>query len=160
MKKIVDRYIFRGFGFDVIIPNVEIKETKSGQTYPVINMDSLKCDTTKALVRTQERLTGKKLKFLRTFLGLSYRDLAKITGVGHTTLKNWENRGDAVTSLTTVQERHFRLHAIKAIILSEEKFLAENCVVQNEFRIDPEPQNTPLDLQKIQEYSFTDYAYI
>ncbi|KYG64709.1 hypothetical protein AZI86_10890 [Bdellovibrio bacteriovorus] len=119
MKTLVSKYIFKGFGFDVLLKNIFV-ETIEGEEFPEINMNDLKLHTAKALLIERQRLTGNQLKFLRTFAKLSFDDVAQRIRVPASTLRSWENRGKEFTGFSVEGERAFRV-TLTNIIFDREK---------------------------------------
>jgi DNA-binding transcriptional regulator YiaG len=149
MKKEI--YIFTGFGFDVLLHNVEIKEVH-GETYPDIDMNEVKLLTAKELLKGRERLTGKKLKFLRTFLKLSYQKLSEIIDVPASTLRTWEDKGSDATGLSVPQERQLRVFSIDSLLDLEKKHFEKQIIMAESF--DWPLSNTAVDLGLARDYSF------
>lgn len=150
-ERVEEKYIFTGFGFDVLLQNVIIKSAH-GSEYPDINLNEVKLLTAKQLLKSKERLTGKKLKFLRTFLKLSYQKLSELIEVPASTLKSWEDKIHEPAGLTVPQERHFRIHAIEAILDSEKRFLEKDVLRAEKFET-PDSLK-PLDISDSQDFSY------
>lgn len=130
MGKIVDSYTFKGFGFDVILKNIVVKSV-DGEEYPAINLNELKNTTAKALLRSKQRLTGHQIKFLRTYLKMSYDEVAGEIHVAASTLRSWENKGADFTGLDVDHEKAFRIMTINKILESEKsKFNIEVTLVK------------------------------
>ena len=146
-----ETYTFTGFGFDVLLHNVEIKEVH-GETYPNIDMNEVKLLTAKELLKSRERLTGKKLKFLRTFLKLSYQKLSEIIDVPASTLRVWEDKGNDVTGLGVPEERQLRVFAIESLFDLEKKYFEKQVIMTESF--DLPSSNKPVDLGLARDYSF------
>ena len=128
--KTLKEYTFKGFGFDVILKNVTIKSVE-GEDYPNINMNELKTDTAKALLTNKQRLTGHQLKFLRTYLKMSFDDVSSKIHIPSSTLRSWENKGGDFTGLNLDQEKAFRILAINEILDQEKsKFNIEVTLVK------------------------------
>jgi DNA-binding transcriptional regulator YiaG len=128
--KTLKEYTFKGFGFDVILKNVTIKSIE-GEDYPNINMNELKTDTAKALLTNKQRLTGHQLKFLRTYLKMSFDDVSSKIHIPSSTLRSWENKGGDFTGLNLDQEKAFRILAINEILDQEKsKFNIEVTLVK------------------------------
>lgn len=145
-------YIFSGFGFDVLLHNVEVKEAH-GETYPEINMNEVKLLTAKELLISKERLTGKKLKFLRTFLKLSYQKLSEIIDVPASTLRVWEEKGHEVTSMVVAQERQLRVYAIESLLNLEKRHIEKQIIMTDLFE-------TPSTIKAIDLGVSRDYSYL
>lgn len=130
MAKIIDTYTFKGFGFDIILKNITVK-TIDGEEYPAINMNELKNTTAKALLTHRQRLTGYQIKFLRTFLKMSYDEVAAEIHVAASTLRSWENKGNDFTGLDVDHEKAFRIMSINKILEKEKsKFNIEVTLVK------------------------------
>ena len=143
MGKISKTYTFKGFGFDVLLRNVEIK-TVDNQDYPEINLNELKTQTARALLGSKQRLTGHQLHFLRSFLKMSFDEVSEKLHIPASTLRSWELKGKAFTALSLDQEKAFRIMAINQILEQEKsKFNIEVTLVK-EFQ---SPKNLePLDI--------------
>lgn len=151
MNSIKEVYTYTGFGFDVLLHNVEMKKAH-GEEYPDINMNEVKILTAKELLKSRERLTGKKLKFLRTFLKLSYQKLSDIIDVPASTIRLWEEKGDEVTGFSAPQERQFRVYAIDFLLDSEKKYLEKEVIMAESFEVPT--GKSPLDLRAAKDYSY------
>lgn len=148
MKK--ENYIFTAFGFDVLIHNVEMKRVE-GDEYPEINMNELKLLTAKELLKSRERLTGKKMKFLRTLIKISYQKLSEIIDVPASTLRLWEEKGSEPTGLNAAQERQMRVFVIEALFDLEKKHIEKQIIMSESFIA---PETEILDLGSEQDYSY------
>src|ERR1700733_7405619 len=118
MNKTLETYTFTGFGFDVLLKNVVVKKTH-GEEYPDINMNELKLLTAKALLKRPVRMTGHEIKFLRTFLKLSFDVLSEKINVPASTIRSWEAKGKDVTGLSLEQEKVLRIYVINKVLESE-----------------------------------------
>lgn len=119
MAKILKSYTFKGFGFDVLLKNVSVKSI-DGEEYPEIKIRELKNDTAKALLRSRQRLTGHQLKFLRTYLKMSFDEVAAKLHIPSSTLRSWEKKGTHATGLSLEQEKAFRI-LVTNQLLDQEK---------------------------------------
>ncbi len=152
MKNLIcEKFIFTGFGFDVLLHNVVIKK-EHGEVYPDINFQELKLLTAKELLRNSEKLSGKKLKFLRTFLKLSYQRLSSVIDVPASTLRSWEDRGDDFTGLTSSEERLLRVFAIDSI-LDLEKMYYEKLIVTIDY-FDSTQKSSPISISLYPDYTY------
>lgn len=133
MKKILPTYTFKGFGFDVLLKNIPVS-TVEGEEYPDIDMNELKITIAKALLTNRQQLTGYHLKFLRTYLKMSFDDVSSRIHIPASTLRSWENKGHDTSGLTLEQEKAFRIMSINQILEQEKsKFNIEVTLVK-EFR--------------------------
>jgi len=151
MSKILETYTFKGFGFDVLLKNVVLKSVH-GEEYPAINMNEVKLSTAKALLNSKQRINGYQLKFLRTFLKMSFDDVSHKIQVPASTLRSWENKGTDFTGLTIEQEKAFRILAINTILENEKSQYGLNLTLTKEFT--SSKKQTALDLEANLDYSF------
>jgi len=151
MSKVLETYIFTGFGFDVLLKNVVMKKAH-GEEYPDINMNELKLLTAKALLRNQQCLTGYQLKFLRTFVQMSFDDVSKKIHIAASTLRSWENKRAEFTGLGLDQEKAFRIMVINKILESERSYFDINLTLTTEFSA-PKKQ-AALDIAANLDFSF------
>lgn len=133
MSKILDVYIFKGFGFDVILKNIVVKSI-DGEEYPAINLNELKNTTAKALLTSKQRLTGYQIKFLRTYLKMSYDEVAAEIHVAASTLRSWENKGADFTGFDVDHEKAFRIMAINKILEKEKSTFNIEVTLVKEFQ--------------------------
>ncbi|HXH76857.1 MAG TPA: hypothetical protein VNJ08_17945 [Bacteriovoracaceae bacterium] len=150
MSKFKKTYTFSGFGFDVLLHNVEIKEAH-GEEYPHIDLNEIKLLTAKELLKSKERVTGKKLKFLRTFLKISYQKLSDIIDVPASTLRLWEEKGNEATGMSAPQERQMRIFAIESILNLEKRHFEKQIIMSESFDT---PTLDTIDLGSSQDYSY------
>jgi DNA-binding transcriptional regulator YiaG len=125
MKKILEKYIFNGFGFPVVLRDVKLKETPDGEPYPDLNMNWLEEMTAKALIKESAPLSGAKLRFLRKFLDKSLRDLAQELAVPHTSIKHWEDRPKEKTGLSPAHEKQIKYLTFLDIQAREQRQLSK-----------------------------------
>ena len=151
MSKIVNDYIFTGFGFDVLIQNAKISSTDDGDEYLDMNMNELKLVTAKVLLISEQRLNGYQLKFLRTFLKMSFDEVSDKIRIPASTLRSWENKGHEFTGLDIDQERAFRIMGINKILEREKSNYDIKLALTKEFS-SPKKQ-IALDIASL-DYSF------
>jgi DNA-binding transcriptional regulator YiaG len=152
MSKVLETYIFTGFGFDVLLKNVVMKKAQ-GEEYPDINMNELKLLTAKALLRNQQQLTGHQLKFLRTFVQMSFDDVSKKIHTAASTLRSWENKGDEFTGLGLDQEKAFRIMMINKILENERSYFDINLTLTTEF-------SSPKKLEALDIAANLDFSFV
>ena len=124
MSNILKEYTFTAFGFPVLLHDVVIKETECGEEYPDINIKELEVVVVKSLIKSSIPLSGAKLKFLRTFLKLSLRDLGQELGIPHSNIKLWEDNSGDKTGLGVVQEKQLKYLVLIHIQVLEQKELS------------------------------------
>lgn len=150
MSKVAETYIFKGFGFDILLKNVVIKKVDDDE-YPDINMNELKLDTAKALLASKQRLTGYQIKFLRTFLKMSFDNVESKIRVPASTLRSWESKGSEFTNLSLEHEKAFRIMLITQILEREKSKYDMDLTLTKEFTTPK--QKTALDIASL-DYSF------
>ena len=141
--KTLKTYIFTGFGFNVLLKNVLIKSV-DGQDYPLLNMNQLRTDIAKSLISNKQCFTGYQLKFLRTYLKMSYDQLGEKIYIPASTLRSWENKGSEFTGFSIEQEKAFRILAINQIFDDEKNKFSVEVTLIKEF-LSPEVP-TALDI--------------
>ncbi|MNL27999.1 hypothetical protein D3C87_1496280 [compost metagenome] len=151
MAKVLETYTFTGFGFDVLLKNVVVRSVH-GEEFPDINMNELKLLTAKALLRSQQRLNGYQLKFLRTFVKMSFDDVSKKILIPSSTLRSWEGKGHDFTGLNLEQEKAFRIMTINKILESEKSQYDISLTLTTEF-YSPKEQSA-LDIAANLDFSF------
>lgn len=138
-KKILDKFIFEGFGFPVVLHNV-IVSSFNGEDFPEINYNELRLQTIRALILSPKALKGAQLQFLRKFLKKSLRDIAEDLGVSHAQIKIWEDKSLEFTGLTQNQERKLKNHVLSFLISEEQRFLYDKLLTQKiEYQSDEGP---------------------
>lgn len=137
MGKKVENYVFKAFGFDVVLHNVEINEAH-GEAYPNINMNDLKLKTAKEIIKSKSSITGKKLKFLRTFLGLSFNELSNEINVPASTLRSWESKKSLELKVSV--ERTMRMFFFRELKRKEDKEIEMMIVSTDKYEKDNEDE--------------------
>jgi DNA-binding transcriptional regulator YiaG len=146
MTKTLKKYIFTAFGFPVLLHNVVIKESKSGDEYADINIKDLEKFVVKALIKSSIALTGAKLKFIRKFLKLSLRDLGHELEIPHTNIKLWEDNINDKTGLNPTQEARLKYLVFLYIHTLEQKELSKTLFSMDlEFDVN----NGPLEIKDL-----------
>lgn len=116
MSRALDSYIYKDFGFDVILKNVPTK-TVRGKERPVINLPVIKTKVAIALLTGSEKLTGSQLKFIRTFVfEKSFILITSFTeGLTKSALASWEKQGNVITGLSFEQEKDIRYFGLSRL---------------------------------------------
>lgn len=149
MKRKMEQFIFNAFGFPVLLHDVPIGETESGEEFLDINMKILEEAVAKTLITSSISLTGVMLKFLRKFLNLSLRELGHEMGVPHTSLKLWEDGVDKKTGLEMNQEKRLKYLVLLQIQTIEQKEFSKRI-----FESTPQSyiQEGPLEIISVYKY--------
>lgn len=85
------------------LPNVwlrngyEIRETSYGRSISIHDVDGLHRTIGLDLVNRSPALSGTEVRFLRKELDLSQTQLARLLGVGETSVRGWENGRQLIT---------------------------------------------------------------
>ena len=139
-KKIIDKYIFEGFGFPVILHNVVVG--KFEEEYPEINYKELELKTVQSLIASSIALTGNQLRFLRKFMKKSLRDIANDIEVSHAQIKNWEDKMKEVTGMNHNLERRFKNLVLTYLMGLLQKSLSDSLMTQH---IEESKKEEPFD---------------
>lgn len=140
-KKIMKEYIFEGFGFPVVLHNVQI-DNFEGEEYPELDYKELEFKTVQSLIASPRALTGNQLKFLRKFMKRSLRDIASDIEVSHAQIKNWEDRAKDSTGMGADVERRFKNFVLTYLIGIFQKSLSDVLITQT---IEETKEEAPLD---------------
>lgn len=74
-----------------------VRETPYGESVAIHNAEGLHNAIGLHLVNDKPRLSASEVRFLRKELDMSQSDLARILGVGETSVRNWENNRGQIT---------------------------------------------------------------
>ncbi|MAZ50016.1 MAG: hypothetical protein CME65_15750 [Halobacteriovoraceae bacterium] len=91
-KEIIENYVFKGFGFPVVLPFAVFKENSRGTRYLDMDMNELKDKVAYRIITYPYAYTGAILKFTRSYLDLSTIQMAEILEVAQQTISNWEKK--------------------------------------------------------------------
>ncbi len=149
MKRKMEKFVFNAFGFPVLLHDVPIGQTESGEDYLDINMKILEEVVAKTLITSSIPLTGVMLKFLRNFLNLSLRELSQEMDVPHTSLKLWEDGIDKITGLELNQEKRLKYLTLLHIQTKEQKEFSKRIF---ESRPQSYTEEGPLEIISVYKY--------
>ncbi|MDE3056177.1 MAG: hypothetical protein KGI80_05780 [Verrucomicrobiota bacterium] len=122
MKTKRETFIYEGLGFPVELIDCPMKEVV-GEWVLDINIMALQRFVFRGLIHKPTPLTGKEMRFMRKFLGLSTVDLGKKLGVSHAAVVKWEKED---SKISPSQEAYARLIFCKLFQGSElEKLFTE-----------------------------------
>lgn len=105
MEKKYETFIYEGLGFPVELIDCPMKKVL-GEWVLDINLPALQRLVFNGLIHKPHSLTGKEIRFMRKFLGLSTTKLADKLGISHATIVKWENEQAAAGPS---QETYLRL---------------------------------------------------
>ena len=107
---------------NVWLSGVEVFECSCGEKFALIPcLDGLHKLIGKTLIRKEEQLSGREIRFLRKHMGMMSKDFAKELGVQNVTVSRWENDDSKPSEAV---DRLIRLvYAIKMRLSRTEKVL-------------------------------------
>jgi|ERR1700722_2807746 len=105
MGKKYETFIYEGLGFPIELIDCPMKKVL-GEWVLDINLAALQRFVFQALIHKPYPLTGKEVRFMRKFLGLSTTEFGEKLGVSHATVVKWENEK---TGIGPSQETYIRL---------------------------------------------------
>jgi DNA-binding transcriptional regulator YiaG len=92
-RVIAGSYRFDEVGLPVLLKNIELIDCREcGTLDPIIpDVNGLMHVIAFAVIAHPCRLTGKEVKFLRKYLGMSGDEFSRLVNIDRTTLSKWEN---------------------------------------------------------------------
>jgi len=87
------QYTESGLDFIYLVKGYEYVDSPRGTSVRIHDIDGLHAAIGKFLVRERGTLSGQEVRFLRSELLLSQRNLASILGVTEQTVRRWEHGG-------------------------------------------------------------------
>ena len=121
-KHIVPEYTDTGFGFPVIIQNVEMAQI-AGETVALIDYKKLERLLIRSLPSKPARLSGAEIRFIRQYFGLTLEEFAKVFGVTHPAVKKWEASRNEPSCMATTTEMALRMWAQRQLSSSPRLFM-------------------------------------
>jgi DNA-binding transcriptional regulator YiaG len=105
MEKKHETFVYEGLGFPVELIDCPMKKIHDEWVLD-INMAALQRFVFQGLIHKPYPLTGKEIRFMRKFLGLSTTEFGDKLGVSHATVVKWENEQ---SKIAPAQESYIRL---------------------------------------------------
>jgi DNA-binding transcriptional regulator YiaG len=105
MKTKHETFVYEGLGFPVKLIDCPMKKMLDEWVLD-INLVALQRFVFQGLIHKSYPLTGREIRFMRKFLGLSIMEAGKKLGVSHATVVKWENEQ---TRIGPSQESYLRL---------------------------------------------------
>lgn len=105
MERKKETFVYEGLGFPIELIDAPMKKML-GEWVIDINMSALQRFVFKGLIYKPYPLTGKEIRFMRKFLGLSTTELGKKLGLSHATVVKWEKEQ---TQISPIQETYIRM---------------------------------------------------
>ena len=120
-----------GRGIDVMLMDIEVRHCKGcGEEFEVIpNIERLHEAIARDLAKSGHRLRAGEVRSLRTYLGYSSADFARLMGVGAETVSRWESKSapkrmalsaERLLRLMVLQNEPVRTYGLEAAGASEE----------------------------------------
>ena len=119
-KKIMKVYVDHGFGFPVRISNAPMIKVR-GIWALNVNQNELTTAAALALSHEKSLLTGNQLKFIRYFFKMTLKKFGDRFGVAHSTVINWEKKGDQPTKMEWGTEKDLRMEVMHHVYKNPEK---------------------------------------
>lgn len=101
-KEIIENYIFKGFGFPVILPIAVFIINKRESKFLDINMEELKDRVAFSIITYPYAFNGAMTHFIRTYIDFSIDEMADLLDVPKKIISNWEKK-DRPINLTERQ---------------------------------------------------------
>jgi DNA-binding transcriptional regulator YiaG len=111
MNKKNETFIYEGLGFPIELIDTPMKKV-FGEWVIDIDMNELQSLVFKGLIHKPYPLTGKEMRFMRKFLGLSTTELGETLGVSHATVVKWEKEQ---TKVAPIQETYIRMFLFESL---------------------------------------------
>jgi transcriptional regulator with XRE-family HTH domain len=114
-NKKTETFVYEGLGFPIELIDAPMKKV-FGEWVMDIDMNQFQLFIFNGLIHKPSRITGKELKFMRKFLGLTTAELGKKLGITHVAILKWEKE---TTKMSVSQEIYLRM-LFSALLNKEE----------------------------------------
>ncbi len=112
-RKVLDRSVYDGFGFPVVLVQVPMVRVR-GEWTPDVNMDVLSRRVLRAVAEKPVRLTGAEVRFVRHSVSMTLEEFASRFGVTHPAVLKWERSGNHPTAMSWAIEKDIRLEILRS----------------------------------------------
>ena len=140
--KIEKKFVYDGLGFPVILYDVPMIKIR-GKWALDINMNNLQRTVLLSLAYHPFDLTGDHIRYIRSWLRLSYEKFAALFGITHPAVMKWEKAKDRSAKISVSTQREIRLHVLDNI-------LKNDCEFRNAYRkiqsVEFGSKNRPIEL--------------
>lgn len=119
--KIEKRFVYDGFGFDVVIRNVPMVKVRGTWT-PKLDYNKLARDVVLALAHKPARLTGAEIRFIRLHFEMTLESFGKRFAVSHPAVMKWEATDDRAPALKWPVEKDIRLFVLDQLRVKASDF--------------------------------------
>jgi DNA-binding transcriptional regulator YiaG len=126
-KKVIDRYVYEGLGFPVILINIAMKEA-FGEWILDMDLNHLQQMVLRALIHKPVPLNGHELRFIRKYFEMTIVAFGKLLGVTHAAVLKWENNQSHINPATETYIRLFVMDRLQTKDREFRKFYHEICI--------------------------------
>ena len=114
--KIVENYIYEGFGFPVELKKVEMYFIED-DWQPKIDIQKVADEVIAKLAVHEARLTGHQIRFIRSYFSMPLREFGeKVAHESHMAVSKWEKKGEQPTNMNANTEHEVRLFIAEKIL--------------------------------------------
>lgn len=144
-EKTINAFIYEDLGFPILLMNVPMKLVY-GDWVLNINLGKLQLAVLNVLIHKPIPLTGRELKFIRTYFEMTTKELAKVLGVTHVAILKWEKEQNRISPAVDQAIRLYVLDRLQTKDSEFRKFYKEICIehisnYQNDLEIE-----TPIEI--------------
>jgi hypothetical protein len=139
--KIDKRFVYDGFGFDVVFRNVPMVKVRGAWT-PKLDYNKLSRELALALARKPARLTGAEIRFIRHYFEMTLESFGKRFDVSHPAVMKWEGAGGRVPALKWPVEKDMRLFVLDQLHVRASEFK----IVYESLREEAKPSGKPIEM--------------
>lgn len=119
--KIESRFVYEGLGFPVVLHNVPMIKLR-GEWALDINMNHFQRAVLLALAYHPFDLTGDHIRYIRSWLRLSYEKFGALFGVTHPAVVKWEKAKERSAKISLSTQREIRLHILNRLLKNDYEF--------------------------------------
>lgn len=112
MEKKKKTFIYEGLGFPIELIDTPMKKV-FGEWVIDIDMNELQLFVFKGLIHKPYPLTGKEIRFMRKFLGMTTTLFGENLGVTHATILKWEKEQAKISPMQETYIRMFLYECLK-----------------------------------------------
>ncbi len=120
-KKVEKEMVYEGLGFPIVLRNVPMIKVRGIWTLDV-NLNVLMNVVLLALAHHPSDLTGNQVHFIRTWLGLTQTEFAKLFGLTHPAIVKWEKMKNKGSKMNLTTQRDLRLWLLDQLLTKDDDF--------------------------------------
>jgi DNA-binding transcriptional regulator YiaG len=141
MEKLLDKFLWDGFGFPIALIGARWKTSSTGYTVLDIDVQSLGEAVCQTLLLHPTILTGQQVIFLRKHFEMTLAEFGKLVKKSHACVKHWEDKGAEATGMDANTELILRLRLAERVgvaLLQRvfEEIVIPDCVAKKEFPVE------------------------